>query len=83
MEILRPGNRNRVQCGSCESQLKFDASDVSRRDVPFAEQYDEDDNYKYVIGCPECHMVIDVTSKVAPAIAKLIAEREIRLDYDL
>jgi hypothetical protein len=81
MEILRPGDKNRVECGGSGSYLKLDQSDIGRRAVPLGNRYDGDD-YTYAVRCPECHTTIDVSGKIAPAIARLVAERETYLDHD-
>jgi hypothetical protein len=84
MRILEPGNNNRVTCQDCDSKLQFDASDVARREVPPQEQYDaEDPSDKYTVDCPSCNMVINVTDKITPGIARVIVDRERYQDYDL
>ena len=84
MEILRPGDKNRVECSDCGSLLQFSALDIGRVAIPPQKRYDEEDpTYAYKVRCPSCENNIDVTSKVSAHIAKIVAEREMRLDYDL
>jgi ribosomal protein S27E len=84
MEILRPGDKNRVECGDCGSLLQFTALDIGRVAIPPHERYDEEDpTYAYKVLCPSCENSIDVTNKVSTHIAKIVTERTARLDYDL
>lgn len=84
MEILRPGNKNRAECGDCGSLLQFTARDIGRVAVPLQERYDEDDPaFTYSVQCPSCENKVDVTAKVSAHIASMVAERETYLDHDL
>jgi hypothetical protein len=83
MRILEPGNNNRVECNDCGSKLQFEASDINQQVLP-RQGYDAEDPYtKYTIGCPSCTMAIEVTNKITPGIARIIAEREYYRDHNL
>ena len=85
MEIVTQGNNNRAECQDCGSLLQFVASDIMRRTVSISDPdyYEDGPENRYSVRCASCDMVIDVTDKITPGVARAIAERQRYEDYDL
>jgi hypothetical protein len=84
MKIVKHGDKNRVECYDCGSELQFDPSDVRAEHMPPVGPYEIEGSDRYTIECPESHTTIDVTSKIAYSLGNKIFEKErerLRLDY--
>lgn len=85
MEIIKEGDGNRAKCGECSTVVKFAASDIMRRTVSMRDPdyYEDGPESRYSVKCPSCRAPIEVSGKITPRIAKIVAERQRYEDHDL
>jgi hypothetical protein len=86
MEILKGGDKNKVECYDCDSLLEFNPRDVRSRYVSPEGPYEMEGYTSYTIDCPVCESTINVSSKITRAIGAKVIEIERqrqRDDYEL
>ena len=80
-EIVKPGTKDHVTCGSCDAVIRFTASDVRRRTDPPRGPHDVDDTEIHEITCPECHASINVGRHMSGETGRRVRERTIDHRY--
>ncbi len=83
MKIIKKGDGNQAECGSCRSILEFDPSDVSSKSAGKGD--DGDDIFSHSIRCPNCGATVllgNMTATMRGRIATAQRGRDLS-DFDL
>jgi hypothetical protein len=78
MKVIKQGDKNRAECGSCGSLLEFTVNDIMRKDngpyYGYEPQDYEEHDYRYSVRCP-CGESVSV-NRISGRMRERVGERK-------